>query len=261
MNSTEDNLNPQPQTHSELAELRMRLSAELNWQPDKPPHANSTLQSVSLSERSGRGFYGEDLMLRTLSERGEIILDAGRGPEDVNKGGPDAVTLAENEDGKLVLKFYDNKAYSTQINVSSVSSLDRTFENSLRHFKQEWGRLATPDSECTPAQRDLFGKALELIDGRHYECWVTNYNGKVTRVSNRLSDSGIGFEDMQGHLDLPSPRLQTVFSESPTPEQAIASGPPPQCASVFDETQNVPDVSPSHPISGTSAPSHGPRLH
>jgi len=177
-----------------LADLRRELGAAVTWNPDLSPEP-ATIRHTRMTERGGRGFYGEDQLARAASSRGEIILDCGSGPEGWNQHGPDLVTLAEAADGRLVVKFYDNKAYSAERNVSAVGALNRTLD--LGGYVNEWkDHLAKGDS-LSPAARKMFEAAIEVVetDPTRIERVVSNWNGRASGVTDRIAGDGIGFED------------------------------------------------------------------
>ena len=183
-----------------LNALREDLERTIQWNPELTP-AFEPIPHPKVTERMGRGFYGEDLMARTAVSRGEIILDFGSGIEDVNKGGPDLVTLDER-DGRLFVKFYDNKALTSRENVSSVPALGKNFDASLEDYREQWKGLAG-DPSRSDAERQLFSTALECVEQGQYARVVTNQNSRVTGVTERVDSAGIEFENMARNTSTP----------------------------------------------------------
>ncbi len=187
-----------------LEDIRAALASE-TWNDNLTP-AFAPIAHPRITDRMGRGFYGEDILARTVTGRGEIILDYGSGIEDVNKGGPDLVTLAEDERG-LYVKCYDNKAYSTRNKVSEVSSLGRNFDKNLEALRADWRRIAA-DAQRTDSERALFGAALDALDdeaGPRLERVVTGANGRVVGPGERLTSDGIIHENVDPLKDGPGP--------------------------------------------------------
>jgi len=245
--------------NEELDRLRDELQRGLHYDENQPP-TSVTHPGGKIPERAGRGIYGEDLLARTAVGRGEIVLDAGAGTEDWNKGGPDLVTLAEAEDGGLEVKFYDNKAATGREKVSRVPSLTKTFDNSLGKYREEWGKLAK-DPTRTAAEHELFERAVGLVKQDRYSLVLTNHAGRVSGMTERVEDAGIKFDNMRDTIikakDLKP--LKSPFDEAP-PE--IIGGPPPRATSSPFEK---PDAAPDRPEPKLDQPSgpdldRGPRL-
>src|SRR5271165_108352 len=105
-----------------LTELKARLLGGLKYDEDAAPEAVS-ISKIHATQKQASGWLGEEGMARIVDRRGEIVLDVGN-VESVNQGGPDLVTLAEGSDGHLKVRFYDNKAYSSDKNIGKVSALE-----------------------------------------------------------------------------------------------------------------------------------------
>lgn len=172
-----------------------------------------------VSDRLGRGFYGEDIMARAVAARGEIILDYGSGIEDSNKGGPDLVTLAEDERG-LVVRLYDNKALTTRKNISDVSALDQNLEANVAALQAEWKGIVD-DPSRTDAERRLFAAALDAVNdetAKRIDLVLANANGRVEGVTDRIAAKGMILEDFAGNLEKDAELERTMSPFDPRAE-------------------------------------------
>ena len=172
-----------PRPFSGMAEINNALSGALNWDPNVQPTGHSLPHSHP-TQFGTRGYLGEDHLARTAAARGEIILDAPVGVEDWNAPGPDLVTIAETKND-LVLKFYDNKAYKSYRNVSTVDSLDKNFDANCKVLRAQWTKISQ-DPTRPEAQQRLCATAMKLFDGERYERVVTNSGGLAKGISESL---------------------------------------------------------------------------
>jgi hypothetical protein len=188
----DDELKPRPST---LAEIRESLAHSLKWEADRKP-APAELPVSHPTERGVRGFLGEEHLAREATARGEIILDGPRGIEDWNKSGPDLITLAENEHG-LVLRFYDNKAYTNERNVSSVEALEKNFDAKVKQFAEDCS-AAAKDPARPPSEQRLLDTVAKLAAENKVERWVANSGGAAKGVTARLAANDFRFTDTAG---------------------------------------------------------------
>jgi hypothetical protein len=157
------------------------------------------------------------------------------------------VTLAETKDG-LVVKFYDNKAYSHPRNVSSVDSLDRNFQRGLSALKEQWAD-ASKKEDCPPAVQELLRIAGDLVEAGKYERVVTNSGGQATGVTERLASARIGFEPTSRGIGVPSGTQE--FQGSPSPDCKVGRGLSlPPCPTPPGPTVDVPKGPSVSPMSG-----------
>ena len=234
--------------HPTVADLKEGLAAALKWNADlTPTPAFATIPTRNPTERGLRGFHGEDMAARAAVQRGEILLDCGVGLEDWNKGGPDVVTLAERE-GSLVIKFYDNKAYTSSDVIYGASALTRTLDGNITRFRTEWGDLAK--NAPTEGERRLYETVCDLIDDGKIAKVITNVNGRLERMGERLAEAGVEFEDMQ--RDLLGPTHSPFSSATSTPPPPPTAAPSTSAFTAQPQPQGPEPDTPSTPL--------GPRL-
>jgi len=260
-----------------LEELKRRLRTGLNYDESAVPE-EASIRIFHPTQNQAKGWVGEDGLARIAARRGEIILDVGSGIEQVNQGGPDLVTLAERPDGQLVVRFYDNKAFAGDDNISRVSALEHTFERNRALYESEWKRFAADESRPA-AERELCARAAELIkDPTSYDRVVANWLGRSEDLTRALKDRGIIFEDLRLPERVQSivsaeTRVREQASESPFMRKATEKDTDPAHARVdvtedstspfqrqtvgVHETPNGSATSnPESPFSRTNAPSH-----
>ena len=184
-----------------LADLRADLAAT-SWNDNLTP-AFEPIPQPSLPQKQKQGFLGEDLMARTATGRGEIILDYASGIEDTNKGGADLVTLAEKE-GELCVVLYDNKAVKADA-VGSVTALRANRDANIESLRTRWQDIVADDRRA-PAEVALFREALSCLDAQppRVDLVVTNHNSLATRLTSSVEADGIRFEDMAGNTTSPT---------------------------------------------------------
>ena len=207
-----------PRQVPKLADIREALS-NAEWSIELTP-AFAEIAHPKVNDKITRGYYGEDQLARFVTGRGELILDYASGIEDTNKGGADLVTLAEDEHGDLIIKFYDNKAFSTSTAVSHVSALDKNLATNVDAVREALLKCAEQEGR-NDAERMLFSAAAQLIDEDRLKCVVTNCNGKVDHLTARLDGTRIEFEDVAGKLATPPRKIDTSVSAFDTSNTAV----------------------------------------
>lgn len=218
--------------------LKAELRKGLHYDPESRP-AFDEMPVARVHERAGRGLYGEEILARTVDARGGLILDVGPGSEGVYHHGPDLVTLEEGPEGPQV-KFYDNKAFATKETVYEVGALVKNFGDSRDGYLAKWDEIAR-SVDSTKAEQETFALAAELVREGRYSLVVTNANGKVTGISEKLMrEHHVQFEDIAGEaIDVTTPAFDAPM-ELPPPKTQSAEKVVDVTVPAFDAPMELP---------------------
>ncbi len=176
-----------------LKEAGVDIEAAIDRSMVKP--GTGVSNEYATTYRLKQGNFGERMATDALAQDGHDIMYAKPDIKGTNQGGIDIVTM---KDG--VLYAVDNKAFTTGKNVSSVSALDKNFEQNIAAIRSEFaGHAADPaNSELA---RQKFTQAVEAIDKGNVQKMVTTAafaeDGKMSvGITSKLENKDFTFHDV-----------------------------------------------------------------
>jgi len=147
------------------------------------------------TEALKKGNFGERMAMDALAKDGHEIVCGKMDIKGTNQGGIDIVTL---KDG--ILYAVDNKAFTTGKNVSSVSALEKNFEQNIGAIRSEFSRYAA-DPARSELERQRFTQAIDAIDKGNVQKMITTAafaeDGKMSvGITTKLENKGFIFKDV-----------------------------------------------------------------